>query len=460
MMRGGKMWRGGDLTAEKFPRGYFVARGYFFCYFGGMRIAIIADPVDEQNAGIHYYTKYLIENLLKIDRGNEYVLIHCRKNPIFGKWIAERKMRTDAGTFEVVIPSMRRLFGGATLRKFALLSFVFLKYKPDIVFEPAHIGPFSFLWKCKKVVAIQDLTPILFPQHHIFISRFIHKHLLPRIFKNADGVITPSESTKRDIERLYGRELERGKKSRLPARWGEQGEMMPERKDGGRAGMALADGGRSKIPIKVIPDAAAEFFKPADTQKIAVVRAKFQITKPYILSVGTLEPRKNLEKLAEVFQEMRREGQDIQWVVVGEKGWFYDELMRKLSGGAAERGGNLEENIILTGYVANEELAALYSGALCLVYPSLYEGFGLPVLEAMACFCPVICSNNSSLPEVCGDSAIMIDPLCKEALKTALRSILTSEKIRASLREKGILQAAKFSWKKCARETLTFFEQL
>lgn len=380
-----------------------------------MRIAIIADPVDEQNAGIHYYTKYLIENLLKIDRVNEYVLIHCRKNPIFGEWIRGRKQRTDAGTFEVVIPSMRRLFGGASLRKFALLSFTFLKHKPDVVFEPAHIGPFSFLWKCKKIVAIHDLTPVLFPQHHIWISRVVHKKLLPMIFRNADGVIVPSEATKRDIERLYGKNL-----------------------------------GRREI--KVVPEAAAEFFKPVDRGEIAAVKAKFKIKKPYILSVGTLEPRKNLKIVAEAFQELRKEGNDIQWVVVGEQGWHYDELMAKLRGEA-------EENIILTGYVDNQDLAALYSGALCLVYPSLYEGFGLPVLEAMQCGCPVICSNNSSLPEVCGNSALMIDPLDKAAMKSALHSVITSEKIRQELRAKGLLQAGKFSWKRCARETLDFFEK-
>lgn len=376
-----------------------------------MLIAIIADPIDEQSAGIHYYTKSLIEGLLKIDHENEYLLLHSRGNDFFKRLTRLRV----AFTKEVIVPNYRRIPGWPSLRKFFILPFIFRKYKPDVVFEPAHIGPFSFFWRCKKFVTINDLTPILFPKYHIWISRFIHGKLLPRIVKNADGIIVPSHSTRLDIERFYG-------------------------KQGGK--------------IRVIYDAAADSLKPVSDIKVQKIRGKYGIGKPYILSVGTVEPRKNLEILLDVFLKLREDGLDIGWVIVGERGWYYDSFLKRVGEEDVER------DIIVTGYVPQEDLAALYSGAAVMVYPSLYEGFGLPPLEAMQCGCPVICSSTSSLPEVVGEAATLFDPTDEKGLKTVLREVLTNEKIRQTMRQKGLRQAAKFSWEKCARETLDFFTNI
>lgn len=373
-----------------------------------MLIAIIADPIDEQSAGIHYYTKSLIENLLKIDKENEYLLLHSRENDFF-KGLAQLRV---ASTKEVVVPNYRSIPGWPSLRKFLILPFIFRKYKPNVVFEPAHIGPFSFFWRCKKFVTINDLTPILFPQYHIWISRFVHGKLLPRVVKSADGIIVPSRSTRLDIEKFYGK----------------QGEK-----------------------IRVIYDAAADFLKPASDVELRRIKDKYGIGKPYILSVGTVEPRKNLEVLLNAFLKLRKDGLDFGWVIVGERGWYYESFLKRVG----ER--DVEKDIIVTGYVPQEDLAALYSGAQVMVYPSLYEGFGLPPLEAMQCGCPVICSNTSSLPEVVGEAATLFAPTDEEGLKTVLREVLTSERIRQTMRQAGMRQASKFSWGKCARETLDFF---
>lgn len=370
-----------------------------------MRVAIIADPIDEQNAGIHFYTKSLTEELLNLDGDNEYILIHCRKNEWFDRQVEKRKRFTK----HVIVPIFRKVFGWCTFRKFFLLSLVFLKYKPDVILEPAHIGPFSLFWKCKKVVTIHDLTPILFPEHHIWISRFIHKYFLGIILNNVDGILVPSECTRRDLVRLYS----------------------------------------VKKPVAVTYEAASSFFEQAGKEEISRVKKKYGIEGKYILSVGTLEPRKNLSLVLEVFGRIH----DVKWVIVGGKGWHFDAME------ACLRGDN-GTNIVVTDYVSEGDLQAFYSGAEVLVYPSLYEGFGLPILEAMACGCPVIASNVSSLPEVVGGAGELFDPKDSDDLERALQKVLGSEKIRAEMREKGFARAREFSWEKCAKETINFLKDL
>ena len=365
-----------------------------------MRIVIIADPIDEQYAGVHYYTKHLIEGMLKIDKQNEYIFIHTRPNDFF------------TGQKEVIIPNYRWLPGWMILRKFLFISFTLWKIKPNVVFEPAHFGPFSFLWSCEKIVTIHDLTPVLFPQFHINISCFIHKLFLPFILRNADGILVPSECTKKDIEILY----------------------QPE------------------IPIQVTYEAVSEDFHPSSKEQIREITDKFGIMKPYILSVGTLEPRKNLITLLKAYKILREKGHDYQLVIVGKKGWYCKKLLEEIA--------SFGKDIIITNYIQRNQLSAFYSGAKVMVFPSLYEGFGLPPLEAMHCGCPVICSNTSSLPEICGKAAKLVNPNNSEELEKILQKILTDDNIQSVMMQQGIKQAKKFSWEKCAIETIKFFETL
>ena len=177
----------------------------------------------------------------------------------------------------------------------------------------------------------------------------------------------------------------------------------------------------------------------------------------YVLSVCTLEPRKNLAHLIRCFAQLIQQERlpDLHLVLVGNLGWKYESIFAELT--AAE---GVRERIIITGYVADEDMAALYSGSLFFAYPSLYEGFGLPPLEAMQCGVPVITSNTSSLPEVVGDAGIMVSPQDGDALCQAmLRLVIRHGNLRkAALAEKSLKQAAQFSWAKCAEQTLNAYE--
>jgi len=172
---------------------------------------------------------------------------------------------------------------------------------------------------------------------------------------------------------------------------------------------------------------------------------KFDITKPYILSVGKQEPRKNIQKLIDVFEKMKKVPEDLKLIIVGPEGW---NMPDKKSNGA----------IKFIGYVSDKELATLYSNALCFVYPSVYEGFGYPIIEAMKYGCPVATSNTSSMPEVAGDAAVFFDPHNEQSIQSVLEQLTASEKQQAELVEKGLLQAQKFTWKEYYNTLITALE--
>jgi glycosyltransferase involved in cell wall biosynthesis len=171
--------------------------------------------------------------------------------------------------------------------------------------------------------------------------------------------------------------------------------------------------------------------------------------------VGTLQPRKNLGRLLEavaLLREQAQRGEAPGLVIAGRKGWLYDPVFQQV-----ERLG-LEREVVFPGYVPQEDLPALLSGARLFVFPSLYEGFGLPVLEAMACGTPVVCSNVSSLPEVAGDAAFLVDPRDVKGMAEAMNRLLQDEGLRAEVVERGYRRVRQFSWDRCARETLAVLE--
>jgi glycosyltransferase involved in cell wall biosynthesis len=216
-----------------------------------------------------------------------------------------------------------------------------------------------------------------------------------------------------------------------------------------------------------------------DPARLAAIRARYGLTNPYLLYIGTLHPRKNLVRLIQAFAILLRslplvppggqqngstetnqpaceaEGSSLvsqlpvsglQLVLAGKKGWLHGEILSQIE----ELG--LAEQVVLTGYVPDSDMAALLSGALAFAYPSLYEGFGFPVLEAMACGTPVVCSNRSSLIEVAGDAALLVDPLDTESLAITLRRVVTDGELRSRLVERGFRQIQRFSWQRCAQE--------
>jgi glycosyltransferase involved in cell wall biosynthesis len=199
----------------------------------------------------------------------------------------------------------------------------------------------------------------------------------------------------------------------------------------------------------------------ADPHRLAAVRNRYGLQGPYLLYVGTLHPRKNLVRLVQAFARLPallsaagRPTPGLQLVLAGRKGWLYDDIFAQV------RRLDLEDRVILTGYVPDEDLPALLSAARAFVFPSLYEGFGLPVVEAMACGTPVVCANTSSLPEVAGDAALLVDPLDEGAIAAALARLLSDDDLHRELVDRGFRQAARFSWQRCAREALAVLEEV
>jgi glycosyltransferase involved in cell wall biosynthesis len=209
--------------------------------------------------------------------------------------------------------------------------------------------------------------------------------------------------------------------------------------------------------VSVTPAAAASDFKPIeDETELRKIREIYGIERDYILSVSSIQPRKNLIRLIEAYsclRGLRPEGKLPQLVLVGKRAWLDDETFR-----AAQR-HSANNDIAFTGYVAERDLPALYSGATCFIYPSFFEGFGLPVLEAMQCGVPVIAGNRTSIPEVVGEAGLLFDPFDTNSLVQALTRMLDNPEYRAALRIQGLERAREFDWKQTAQLTLKAYQK-
>jgi glycosyltransferase involved in cell wall biosynthesis len=210
--------------------------------------------------------------------------------------------------------------------------------------------------------------------------------------------------------------------------------------------------------VSAIPLAAPAHFGPVTHDKeLQRVRHTYGIDGDYVLSVGSIQPRKNLVRLIKAYAALRgaRAGNKCpKLVIVGKCAWLYDETLRAL-----EQTG-VEDSVVLTGYVPEPDLPALYSGALCFIYPSYFEGFGLPPLEAMKCGAPVIVGNATSLPEVVGEAALKVDPFDVSAIAAAMDQLINNSELRAELRVKGLARAKMFDWNDTAQRTLAVYEQV
>ncbi len=261
--------------------------------------------------------------------------------------------------------------------------------------------------KTATVVTVYDLTPIRFPEFHLRSNLFTISQLRHRLDR-ADLVIVPSASTSSDLQ--------------------VHGLVTPHK-------------------VRVIPLGVGECFKPM-YQRCPERVAKLGLDSEYILNVGALEPRKNLPRLFQAFRSLKdRHRIPHKLVVVGPKGWKYEEVFESV------RRLDLSDSVIFMGYVTDETLNLLYNHAALLVYPSLYEGFGLPPLEAMTAGCPVAVSHTSSLPEVVGDAGVYFDPLEVDSIAQAIHRILDSIELRRRLAELGRIRSRQYSWDKTAEAT-------
>jgi glycosyltransferase involved in cell wall biosynthesis len=284
----------------------------------------------------------------------------------------------------------------------------------DIFHATNHLlGHFG---QARTVFTLHDLIFLHYPEYHLPYNRWYLTFAMPRFLRAADVIITPSECSRQDAINFYG--------------------LSPDK-------------------IKVIYEAAAPHFKPADrTETLARVRHQYNLPDQFILHVGTIEPRKNLSRLLEAFQTVGQEFPDLKLVLVGKKGWLYDEFFQTLNQfGLAER-------VIFPGFVKEGDLPAFYQLAQVFIYPSLYEGFGLPPLEAMACGAPVICSNSSSLPEVVGNAGLLIAPTNTAEMTQSLRRLLADAELRAGLRARSLARAGQFSWQKAAGQLEAVYRSL
>jgi glycosyltransferase involved in cell wall biosynthesis len=203
--------------------------------------------------------------------------------------------------------------------------------------------------------------------------------------------------------------------------------------------------------------AAPAHFRPVhDKEELQRVRQTYGIEGDYILSVGAIQPRKNLSRLVEAYSRLRRARPEVklpQLVLVGKCAWLYTETLRTI------KELEVSSSVILTGYAPEADLPALYSGALCFVYPSYFEGFGLPPLEAMKCGTPVIVGDKTSLPEVVGDAGMLVDPFDVDSMAAAIQRVISDSNLRAQLRVKGLERANLFDWQETARQTLSVYKR-
>jgi len=371
----------------------------------GKKIGIIANSLNDEKTGIGQYLFNLLRCILDIDKENEYFLINYKDNSC-RLCSSNLKVKKIDNFFKPYIgPHGWHLS----------LPYRLKKDNFDLIFNPSQIPTF-FRFSSPYIINICDLIPLLFPELCWGKSRkLFYQCLLPKTLKNASKITTLSHHTKKDLMKYFN----------------------------------ISEDKIMTIHIAV----DSNKYKPLAKEKISEVRQKYNINLPFILYVGTLEPRKNIVRLIESFYKVRKNGNEHKLVITGKKGWKYKNIFETV------RRLNLSDEIIFTDYVPDKDLPALYNAADLFVYPSIYEGFGLPPLEAMACGTSVITSNTSSFPEVVGSAGIMVNPYDVDELAEKISEVIGSDKLKEELSRKGLEQAKMFSWEKCARETLEVFKE-
>ncbi|MBI4013385.1 MAG: glycosyltransferase family 4 protein [Candidatus Rokubacteria bacterium] len=382
-----------------------------------MHIVIDARYVSRLQSGVGHYTEHLIGGLAAIDRQNRYTCLVLKDapdlpipepdGPRFARWPTrvsfENHLSGDLWLLAYLPLRLRRL-------------------GTDVYHGPAVFLPLVKLGY-RTVVTIHDLVSFLFPRT-VPRKYALYMRLMTRLaVRSADRIIAVSGATRDDLTRVL---------------------RVPDDK------------------VTVIHEAVApQFAIPCDAGAVEAVLRRYGIRRPYCLFVGNLEPRKNLARLVEAFGLLRTRdlrGPDgataPQLVLAGGRGWLYNGIFADL----ATRGGLGE--IVFTGHVPAADLPALYAAAACFVFPSLYEGFGLPVLEAMAAGTPVVASRVGAIPEVAGDAALLVDARRPVELAEAIAAVLTDRALRARLITRGRARARLFSWEAVARQTLAVYESV
>ena len=380
-----------------------------------MRIAINAHLVafnkTYRQAGVSKYTELLINNLAALDHDDEFI-IYIGNGERPDSFANAENFTIKASPLPTIKPQVR--IGWEQ----GLAPAVLLRDRPTLLHCPVNVVPLAS--PCPTILTIHDLGFVRFPERYKAAKRIYLRTLTTLSAHRASHIITDAESVRREVVELLG--------------------IKPER-------------------VTAIPLGVADYFKPeSDRARLEQFRLEKKLPARFVLYLGTLEPRKNLPLLLRGFARFRDEqpaiAQGLGLVLGGAKGWLYEDIFRLVN----ELG--LADCTTFPGYINEAELPLWYNIAECFVYPSIYEGFGLPPLEAMACGVPVITSNTSSLPGVVGQAGLMVGPDDIDGMAQALNAILADPNRRQQLAAQGIEQARKFNWPDTARRTLEVYRQV
>ena len=380
-----------------------------------MHVAIDYTAAVRQQAGIGRYTRNLVRTLADVDAQNRYTLFVAGgwgQGDGLGAWPANFRVRTVPVTDRVLNIVWQRLRIPVPIQ--------IVTGRFDLFHSPDFVLP--YVGSAPALLTVHDLSFLRVPQHFVPGFRDYLEGAVSRGVRRANHILADSESTRSDLI-----------------------ELMRVRGE--------------KVSV-VYPGVESRFSRIEDGQILAEVRERYGLPNRFVLGLSTLQPRKNFDGLVDAFQLLlsqhadKEEIADLHLVICGGSGWMYEDIQQRV------QHHGLEARVHLTGFVQDMDLPALYSLASVFAFPSWYEGFGLPVLEAMACGTPVVAADNSSLPEVVGDGGLLVDASSPDELASALMRLLSNQGLRAALRRTGLAQAAKFTWPLAARSLLAAYKRV
>jgi glycosyltransferase involved in cell wall biosynthesis len=366
-----------------------------------MRVAIDARKLHD--FGIGTYIRNVLRQLARLDQETEFVLL-CHQ--------------PDLGIGAQLGPNFRTVLepsANYSLREQIRVPWTLMRERPDVFHSPHYVLPPAV--RCRSVVTIHDTIHLTFPQY--LPNRLAYAYARASMWsaaRRSHRILTVSEASKRDILRFFD---------------------VPEEK------------------VVVVYNAIDErFSREPDPESVARVRERFQLHQRFVLYVGNIKPHKNLVRLIGAFDAIRRDLDDVKLLIIGDEISKYPALRR------AVHEHKLHKQVRFLGYLPDDTLAILYRLASVFVFPSLYEGFGLPALEAMASGTPVVTSNVSSLPEVAGDAAVLVDPYETASIEEGIRRVLTTPALAAEMRRKGLARAREFSWEQSVAKTWNLYREV
>lgn len=374
-----------------------------------MRILIDYSQVPLQKTGVGVYALNLITKIYEEDKKNiYYILVQDDDDSlcfIRGGYFKLIKVKSKI---------FRKILFRVILEQF-YIPYLMLRYKIDLL-HSLHYS-FPLISPGKRIVTVHDMSFFAYPETHVFIKRYYFRFFLFMASFFAEKIITVSKSTTNDFLGFF--------------------------KNADKSRMHVVYHGKSEL---LRPD--------SDKGRIKEIKSKFKINKAYLLFLGTIEPRKNIRSLIIAFSKFLQGNKDYLLVIAGKKGWYYREtfkLVEEL---------NLGKDVVFTGFINEKDKPFVIAGAKIFIYPSIYEGFGIPVLEALACGVPTITSNVSSLPEIAGNAALLVNPLDPDELYLKIKDLIDNDALYSELKEKSINQAKNFNWKNAALETISVYNSV